>query len=177
MSDALATWSSQIPELRPADGWTLLEIPLDLRGAVTMVVHVSATSARPERLEGAYVESHEVAVRWLVQDSLGPETGWHFLAAGWNHGGDPQTAARISTPLGTSARLALFAHIETFSFRNERVLPTLTGPGDGLPVKGFEWGRTAPPYGGPESIDAQCPDGCAVDHRAAVDVSVAVRSI
>jgi hypothetical protein len=100
----LDTWEHRIAGF-DSDDWVLVDVDLDLERAVTLVATASATVVGVDRDDGPPYR-FEYGVSWILQDTL---TGadWHRVAGGRLLSALPRTISRVSSPLGTSARLGV----------------------------------------------------------------------
>jgi hypothetical protein len=103
----LSRWEWRESQLSDQDTWTFIEVPLDLDGAVTMTAMLTATPARRDPGPGETASVyHERGLVWYFQDSLDVQN-WFTVANGALYPGADRGVARVSSPLGTTLRLAL----------------------------------------------------------------------
>jgi hypothetical protein len=114
----IARWQWELADLREAmSEWMWATVDLELDGAVTMVISASASIDLidgPDRPYGHTDHAHDLALDWQVQDSLG-DSVWHSLAWGEVNSVMRKEVRRISSPIGTLAKLAVIARPNTFS--------------------------------------------------------------
>lgn len=107
-------------ELPNLPRWSLVEIPLDLDAAVTMTMTI--TAELPQEVGGSersvWIERHERTLVWKMEDTLDGET-WFLVAHGVADGTTPAQIARISSPLGTRARLGWWTDCVIASIRKD----------------------------------------------------------
>lgn len=99
-------------------GWSYVEIPLDLDAAVTVTASIAATLPQQEpgkRIPGdmyhlEQIEQHEGILVWQIESSI-DGVSWFTAAKGVLVRTEPNQVARISSPLGTKARLAWWTSV------------------------------------------------------------------
>jgi hypothetical protein len=113
-------WAWRERELPNLDAWTYAEIPLDLDGAVTMTATIAATLPQEEggTVRGIWSHHHERTLVWRIEDSLDGES-WFITANGVATRTETTQITRISSPLGTRARVALWANCVIASIRQD----------------------------------------------------------
>jgi hypothetical protein len=116
----LAKWAWREAELPNLDVWSYAEIPLDLDGAVTMTATIAATLPQEEggTERSVWIDRHERTLGWRIEDSLDGER-WFTVASGAATRTQPAQVTRISSPLGTTARLAWWANCVIASIRRD----------------------------------------------------------
>lgn len=102
----LARWEWREAQLPNRDVWSYVEIPLDLDGAVTLTATIAATLPRDGATpDGTIMTYHERGLVRRIEDSLDGES-WFCAANGIIYPAAGANVTRISSPLGTVARLA-----------------------------------------------------------------------
>jgi hypothetical protein len=116
----LGKWAWREAELPNRDVWSYVEIPLDLDGAVTMTATIAATLPQEDggTVRSIWIGRHERTLVWRIEDSLDGES-WFMIADGAATRTEPTQVTRISFPLGTRARLALWANCVIASIRQD----------------------------------------------------------
>jgi hypothetical protein len=102
---ALSTWEHRVSAFA-SDEWVIVPIDVDFSGAVTLVATISATMAEGQPFPDAPPHRFEYGLNWLLQDSLSGKD-WHDLGRGQLRHSIEHEVARVSTPMGTRARLCL----------------------------------------------------------------------